>query len=403
MRKEVRLYDVASELKDEYWLIKCKVDGKGLPDELYFKVFGDLIHQTIKPSYNPFAVAILMPAMLRGMDIKIEGVMSPLLYSNLNNELQSFLCCFDHRLEKVNFQVQGYGGGSGSGGGLQRVATGFSAGVDSFASLAKYDKKSQDASIHVSDICTFNVGAMGKTYKDDVREVFVSYARRSAYYATELGLGDISIDSNISDFYEGFNFAETHTLRNAAAALIVEEFLDVYLYSSAYAPENIGVAVARDLAVMDPIILPFLGTENIRFISSCSGMSRVEKTELISSYEKSFDLLDVCVASADVKLSSDSSNCSKCWKCKRTIVTLHILGKLDRYRKVFDVDYFQKNKRSFYDDVAVKALGGDKIDLEVYKLSRGNGYRPSLKVYVKSFLLKLKLKRKFKKNRRRYS
>lgn len=403
MNNEVRLYDLSCELKDDFCMISCKVDGKGLPGELYFKVFGDVVSRGLVSSYNPFVVALVMPAMLRGFDIKAEGPVSPLLLSNLNNELQSFLCCFDHRLAPVNIQSQGYEECGDGYGAVKRVATGFSAGVDSFASLAKYDKARQSSSLQVSDICTFNVGAMGKTHKDDVREVFMTYARRSEHYAAELGLGNVSIDSNISDFYEGFNFAETHTLRNAAAALVLSDFIDVYLYSSAYAPESIGVAVGKDLAIMDPIILPFLDTEKIRFISSCSGMSRAQKTELILSYDKSYALLDVCVASADVKLDIGSTNCSKCWKCKRTLVTLDILGGLDKYSSVFDIAYFLKHKNSFYDDVAIKALAGDKIDFEVYGMARKKGYRPSFYVYIKSLILKLKMKRKFKKNRRRYA
>ena len=42
--------------------------------------------------------------------------------------------------------------------------------------------------------------------------------------------------------------------------------------------------------------------------------------------------------------NKDKTNCSKCSKCRRTMLALDFLGKLSDYREVFNLYYYYKHK-----------------------------------------------------------
>ena len=55
-------------------------------------------------------------------------------------------------------------------------------------------------------------------------------------------------------------------------------------------------------------------------------------------------MLDVCVANPDKRLALEKLNCSRCWKCTRTLLTLEALGRLDAFEKVFDLPYYRTHR-----------------------------------------------------------
>jgi hypothetical protein len=88
----------------------------------------------------------------------------------------------------------------------------------------------------------------------------------------------------------------------------------------------------------DAIGVPLLSTETTECISSGSQHTRVEKIKIISAVELTYKALDVCVDPAHAQ----KINCSKCWKCLRTQLTLEVLGTLDRYKEAFDLSVYNK-------------------------------------------------------------
>lgn len=47
-------------------------------------------------------------------------------------------------------------------------------------------------------------------------------------------------------------------------------------------------------------------------------------------------------------------NCGRCEKCTRTLLALDALGALDKYRDVFDVDYYLSHKQSYFKTLCIQ-------------------------------------------------
>jgi hypothetical protein len=75
----------------------------------------------------------------------------------------------------------------------------------------------------------------------------------------------------------------------------------------------------------DPGIDYLLSTEGTQVMHHGSGFTRIEKTEAIAHWEEIWDKLRVCIP------DDGTVNCSKCEKCLRTMMTLDMLGVLERY------------------------------------------------------------------------
>lgn len=349
--------------------------SENFQDILWYDVIGLKLKQPLDVSYNCALVGLLIPAMYEGLDIDVKGPVSRRLLSFLSSDLQDVLLKYEPSWSKVNIHcndiVEDVNVRTG------RVGTGFSAGVDSFATIALYDFK-KDRALSLSDLFTFDVGAMGPFDNESCERAkhslrFGKYIKRTDRFAESNGLGSTGVSSNLDKFFlsKSIGFQKTHTLRNVSAALVCESFLDYYLYSSAVAIENVKVAPGDDMAYMDPVILPMLSTEKISFISSGETLSRYEKTKLVSIISEAQMNLDVCVNPN--RESFEFINCSRCWKCARTLLSLDSLGKLEKFEEVFDLDYYHKNK--FYSNrmVLIKSLQGSSVDTEVVKESMNSG------------------------------
>jgi len=352
--------------------LTCSVKADwGLPDELFFDIVSD---QAVAPpaGMNHFALALLVPAMRAGNDLEIEGAVSARLLQSLNGELQVALATFKKSLSRISVSASTILPEMESSRALNRgCATGFSAGVDSFATISLYGF---EGSRRIKCLSLFNVGAFGQAGAVGVSEVFEKGGLQLREFAKNVGCEWVLVDSNLDAFYsKGLNFPSTHTIRNASAALLLESMVDEYLYSSAVPYNEIAIKPSPYIATMDPIILPLMEAESLRFRSSGAHLSRFEKTEIVSRNDMSFSWLNVCVAPAADRMSM-GRNCSRCWKCNRTLVSLDLIGALEKYDRVFDLEYYRQNKRSAVRSVALRALKGSEIDREIVEHVKRSGY-----------------------------
>lgn len=355
--------------------ISCDVFSEVMPSKIEVSVTGVNENEIGPLNYDWAAVAALIPAMFLGQNLIIKGSISRELKRALTSDLQDVLKIYEPEYKRITVECDSVYDPESTRN--NRVATGFSAGVDSFATVCLYSGQEFDPVIPLTDLCTFNVGAMGEDDTVEVQKIFKSYCDRSDQFAERNGLNSISVDTSIASLYQCggpnnplLNFQKTHSFRNAAAALTLTNRLDYYLYSSAYGLDGIKIATADDPACMDPIILPLLSSKRTTIISSGAGLSRFEKTKLLTCSVDAQRMLDVCANSAEVRLGSRYINCSKCWKCNRTMISLEVLGKLDEFRGVFDIDYYEENKRAAYNQLIISSAGGNKLDMEVLQQAR---------------------------------
>lgn len=354
--------------------LSCRVRGGGLPDRLWVEVPGhdaDLLSDR----GDWAAVALLYPAMRLGADLHVDATMSPQLVDALNHDVQPFLVVFDPALRRIATTCRAERDDAPRG---TLVATGFSAGIDSFATLARYHFAPVSAGLAVSALAVFDVGAFGR----DGAPHFARATARCRAFAAAHGLRPMSLRSNLDAVYRAPGvgrpgFERTNTFRNVAAALALQAGVGRYYVSSSFAPAEIGVRDSYNPAYLDPILLPLLSTERLRFVSACAGLKRVEKTRLVADMLEARPLLDVCTRPQE-RGAGRPLNCSHCGKCARTLFTLEALGRLDEFAAVFDVGLFRSGRERLLGELRRSAAGGDALDAEVVGLlgpAAGDGLR----------------------------
>ena len=88
----------------------------------------------------------------------------------------------------------------------------------------------------------------------------------------------------------------------------------------------------------------------------------MQKLKIVADYVPSYKYLNVCL--------KDGNNCGRFEKCVRTMTVLDALGKLDYYREVFDVDYYNSHK-TWYMKKMLKRIARKKHDyFEIYAFKK---------------------------------
>jgi hypothetical protein len=300
--------------------------------ELWFECGADHADKFSVETCDGFLAAILILAMRKGDNVIVEGPLSSHLYNNIKLSYMELLRNLIPGTRKISVKAENLTRRNWGGTG---VFTGFSAGVDSFCTLADYSASNVTSEFQVSQLLFNNVGSHGQSEQD--LKIFHDRFDRLKPHAQEMDLPFFSVNSNMDDIIN-MDFQLTHTLRNTAVALLFQKSCGKFLYSSAVHYRNSYVRPTYDMGYGDAIGVPLLSTETTECISSGGQHTRVEKTEIISNMELTYRTLDVCVDPAHAR----KINCSKCWKCLRTEFTLEIIGVLDRYKDAFDLAVYNK-------------------------------------------------------------
>jgi len=124
---------------------------------------------------------------------------------------------------------------------------------------------------------------------------------------------------------------------------------------------------------MDPILLPLLSTERLDLLSGVPALSRVAKTAIVAENPDARRMLDVCIANADKRMRLGKINCSNCWKCVRTLLTLEALGQLDAFGEVFDLAYYRANRTALMHSLVKRSGQGDVAAKEALAFARARG------------------------------
>lgn len=342
--------------------LRTTVETKGQKRPLWYAVerrYGDYL---TPERLDPFVVGLLIPAMMAGEDIHVEGPLSEKLYWNLKHYYMRIMGATDPAFSPVRiFPAE-----------LARdplspppagVATGFSGGIDSFCVLADHFFADVPAGYKITHLIYNNVGV----HRQAGYKLFMERYQRLAPCAEEMGLPFISINSNLDDFYQ-INFGQTHTPRNVSAALILQKLLGKYLYASGLRFEDCFVGPCQDPAYTDPFTLHLLSTESTECISAGGQYSRIEKTAKVAELEPSYRYLEVCF---DRTNKYGAGNCSVCQKCARTLLTLEILGKAHLYEKAFSLEKYRSIRRHFMGKVLASR---HPVLQEIHRLAKARGF-----------------------------
>lgn len=359
---------VFTETRKKAVRIYCNYEIDGCVDVLWYEVSADFSDYISSECGDAFFVAFSLFAQLRGQDISFETAVSKRLYYGVTEVLFPALRVVSPQLpvisviaKKKDFNFC-----------PDAIGTALSLGVDSFHSVAK----SLSGDFPVTHLTLFNSGAFGDFGGDASREIFLRTKECVELVADDIGLPLISVDSNISEMFQA-SFTRTHSIRNLSFALLFPRLFKIFYYASGYPAKDFKL----DSSVVDPsyydlLVSKALCTEGLEVMVAGLHDERINKLSFISDYTLSHTQLNVCILAESNrfldKASSETNNCSRCFKCAKTMVALDALGVLDLYSRVFDIHLYKSERsrylgRVLYDAIKLKNLHAIEIVKEAKK------------------------------------
>jgi hypothetical protein len=310
---------------------------------------------------DPFAVALILQGMRQGRDLHVGGQVTDILLHQLNGDFQRLVICMhpSYRHIRVTTDETLPSPASATG-----VATGFSGGIDSFAVLAEYALAADvPAGLKVTHLINNNVGAYGS----GGNKLWRVRCEALSGVADDLDFPFVKVDSNLESHFDPMGFQQTVTVRNAAVAHLLAGGIGRLHVASTFSFGQAGVLDVGDFSITDPMSLPLLSTPAMTITSAGAGVSRVEKTlALIGSPHARY--LDVCVDPDTTR----QGNCSRCWKCMRTMLTLEIAGDLGEFcPEPFRMEPYLEQRSQY---VAEVLASNHPLSREVVEFAKERGW-----------------------------
>lgn len=289
--------------------------------------------------------------MCTGADIKSEAPVSERLLYKLNYELIPILCNERTGYKRIRIFAPKADAPYPN---IGAVGTGMSCGVDSFSTLYKHcladDMMDEYKLTHLT---YFNMGAIfhprgisnkGRMPLDEMKKRLEEMANEklnnAKSVAKQVGLPLLYIESNFDlDIYRGA-YGYTAVYRNIAMVLAVQGLFGKYIHSTAGWPPNFfETSLETGSEHYELLLFDCFGNGSVDIIPGGQEYTRLEKTKEIIQEKLVQEKLDVCF---------NFNSCGHCQKCYRTLITIEILGKLNSYSSIFDIEEYIQNRDFAY-------------------------------------------------------
>lgn len=327
-------------------------------------------------SSDCFAVGLLYTAMFDGADLELAGDISEKLLFTINTYVIPMLNGLDPRLQQIKVKakktsLRKYPDATHGG-------CGFSGGIDSFYTIYRHGVQNHTPDrFKIDTLFFFNVGAHGMGSSPErlkwLEDKFNKRYELLNTYAEEVNMPYIPVNSNLHSFHQSGHL-QTDTLASVAAALFVSRKLSCYYLGSPgydyYTQIRCADTQNSEIALINDLLLPHLSTETVTFFADGGAFSRCGKTEQISDYEIVKKYLNVCGNPETV-----DKNCSECFKCKRTMLTLDIMGKLEEFSDLFDLKKFDDKAKKTYIAEVLNNYDKDLFCSDIYHYALKKGIR----------------------------
>lgn len=332
---------IKSIKKDASFIIgELTIDGNS--EFVKTKISEEFVQYAVTDRIDAFVIGLLMFAIKNGYDFVSDLPITDELKYNLETHLIPPLCNanpgFHHTLIKAPILPP-----------IKRkaqvVATGISCGIDSLYTIQQHSTANLPDSRRINTLAFFNVGSSMKGGELHTSLVEGRY-QLAKKFAKEYNYSFLFVESNlhlIINKYTPYSHIENHTYMALFCLNIILPYLKTYYYSSGYSYNNFSLYSNKqkilDCAHYDLLLMFCASIGEVKFYSSGSDKSRLEKTRALLDYEPAQKYLNVCVNNVE--------NDGICFKCIRTLLAIDALGGIDKFSKVFDVDAY-KRSRFFY-------------------------------------------------------
>lgn len=302
---------------------------------------------------DAFVIGLLHYAMSHNHDIICEVPMGEYLYYQITTYLIDTIAKGSPLMHNIRITADVDQSDLPCAG---KVGTGISCGIDSLHVLAALSGSSLTHH-KPTHLTFFNVGSHGEGER--AKKLFAERKRRAECFCEDYGFELVEVNSNIMDVFPQVHVL-THTFTSMFAVFALQKLYSVYYYASGYPFSAFSLAntYSADCAYYDLLLTGALSTDHLRIYSEGGNLSRLEKTRKVVTYPPSYKYLNVCV--------STEKNCGRCEKCTRTLLALDVLGALDKYRDVFDVDYYLSHKQYYFKTLCIQRCSHNGNYTELY-------------------------------------
>lgn len=341
--------------------------------EIWYRTTEDWAQYLTDDVADAFVLPMLLVTLRSQEEIVIDAPLSEKLYYNIVNNILYTLSIplqVNYKLEVKcsGLVIPDYHPFA--------VGCGCSLGVDSFSAMIRHMSEDCPKSFRITHLTNFNVGAYGNDFEK--AEVFYQDSLKDVKeYAQEKSIPLVTLESNFGLFFEGVSFNWCGPLRTMSSILSLQKLFRRYYYASGCANKDFNFGMGMyDFA---SLLVPLLSTDNTELIVADQDKTRIEKTASLLNDPMAQRYLDVCwkkikANRGDTRyMQYPFKNCTRCSKCERTLLTIDILGGIDNFKEIFDIEYFKKNR-----DQIVKRYVARRDEnhyfQEVYQLMLDRGY-----------------------------
>lgn len=325
---------------------------KGIDEEIWYEVDEKYGQYFCNEVSDAFLVAVLLNAVKYNEDITIDGCVSQHLLYHVENYVLPLLQYYVDNKRAYHHNVRIFANTFVTDYQPMAVGTGCSLGVDSFSVILPHISEQCLSNYRLTHLTLFNTGSYGKYFTEKTESSFMQDVSRVRSFSEKIGLPLVTVNTNLHVLYYDFCFDQTHSLLNMSVVLSLQKLFRVYYYASAHPVNEFAFDVAA-IAKIDAVLLPNLSTEHTD-LQSADFFRRCDKVEHIADDRMVQQELFVCLKEQisnrihpnpileNLKKQGLKKNCSHCKKCLRTLVILDILGKLDSFSGIFDVEYYKR-------------------------------------------------------------
>lgn len=366
---------------------KCRVECIFTINEtektLYYDFPKEYYNFLVTENCDAFLVGLVLLAMKNGENIYIDGKVSAKLYFNLLNYFIPIFSTIHNHFAVINLKCKqlNYSPLKSE----SKVATGVSCGVDSMSTIFSH---LNDDAYPIDYLVYLNAGSHGHWADRKSKLIYKRRLDNAMLFSKSIGKNIIEISTNLSELIQ-IEFQSSHSIRNLSCILNLQNLFSHYLYASAQKVQYHSVN-SKDGSGWDIYINKLLETETTSFSTSMVQYSRFERVKLISNEKGVNHFLDVCVSPDP---NGKKLNCSRCYKCLRTLISLEVIEKLHEFSEVFDLDTYKAYRDLGLSDIILKRK--DNIDIQelFFQLKKNKKIRVRHQIMVQKMQINIKKKK----------
>lgn len=331
------IVDEYQNIDEDIWYSTTKEYGQYLCDEVADAFVTSVLLQAIRYGEDIYVDAAISEKLFFSLQFSLIHTIS-ISWGNISNKIK----VIPKQLLHPNYHPFAIG-------------CGCSLGVDSLSAIFRYTSKECPESYKITHLTYFNVGAMGY---HDLEKAQLSYKKDLTMikdFAGAYKFPLVCVESNASILFKEFDFDQSGIIRNMSAVLSMQKLFRVYYYASGQPNQNFEFT-RTVMSHYGSLLLPLLSTDNTELIIADPDKSRIEKTRSLMDNPIAHHHLYVCwkelivnkYPQSDIaRIKDNYLNCTRCDKCLRTALTLDILGKLNLFKEIFDLDYYYQVKDNY--------------------------------------------------------